>query len=89
MNTGTIVRFIVLILALVNQWLANKGLSPIPVDEDSISSMIVTVVALYTAYKDNPTSKQGQWANQKLKKYKAEKKYQKATGKAPVTNKED
>jgi SPP1 family holin len=89
MNTGTIVRFIVLILALVNQWLANKGLSPIPVDEDSISSMIVTVVALYTAYKDNPTSKEGHWANQKLKKYKAEKKYQKATGKAPVTNKED
>lgn len=89
MNKGTIVRFTVLILALVNQFLASKGLSPIPVDEETISTIITTVIGLYVAYKDNPTSKEGQWANQKLKKYKAEKKYQKATGKAPVINTED
>ncbi|MFK3385761.1 phage holin, partial [Staphylococcus aureus] len=40
--------------------------------------------ALYTTYKDNPTSQEGKWANQKLKKYKAENKYRKATGQAPI-----
>ncbi|MCG2355669.1 phage holin [Staphylococcus epidermidis] len=87
-NTGTIVRFTLLVLALINQWLANKGISPIPVDEETISSIILTIVALYTTYKDNPTTKEGRWANQKLKKYKAEKKLNKSTGKAPVMDDE-
>lgn len=84
MDAKVITRYIVLILALVNQFLANKGISPIPVDEESVSSIILTVVALYTTYKDNPTSQEGKWANQKLKKYKAENKYRKATGQAPI-----
>ncbi|HDA0569808.1 TPA: phage holin [Staphylococcus aureus] len=81
MDAKVITRYIVLILALVNQFLANKGISPIPVDDETISSIILTVVALYTTYKDNPTSQEG---NQKLKKYKAENKYRKATGQAPI-----
>lgn len=84
MNIKVVARYAVLLLALVNQFLANKGISPIPLDEETISSIFLTAVALYTTYKDNPTSKEGQWANQKLKKYKAEKKYRKATGGAPV-----
>ncbi|MDQ8603743.1 phage holin, partial [Staphylococcus aureus] len=52
MDAKVITRYIVLILALVNQFLANKGISPIPVDEESVSSIILTVVALYTTYKD-------------------------------------
>ena len=84
MNKATILRFSILILALINQFLASKGISPIPVDEETISTIITAVIGLYVAYKDNPTSKEGKWANQKLQKYKAEKKYQKATGKAPV-----
>ena len=84
MSKATILRFSLLILALINQFLANKGLSPIPVDEETISTIITAVIGLYVGYKDNPTSKEGKWANQKLQKYKAEKKYQKATGKAPV-----
>ena len=83
MDAKVITRYIVLILALVNQFLANKGISPIPVDDETISSIILTVVALYTTY-DNPTSQEGKWANQKLKKYKAENKYRKATGQAPI-----
>ncbi|HDC8764062.1 TPA: phage holin [Staphylococcus aureus] len=84
MDAKVITRYIVLILALVNQFLANKGISPIPVDDETISSIILTVVALYTTYKDNSTSQEGKWANQKLKKYKAENKYRKATGQAPI-----
>lgn len=86
MKAKVITRYAVLVLALINQFLANKGISPIPVDEETISSIILTVIALYTTYKDNPTTKEGRWANQKLKKYKAEKKYRNATGQALVTN---
>ena len=86
MKAKVITRYAVLVLALINQFLANKGISPIPVDEETISSIILTVIALYTTYKDNPTTKEGRWANQKLKKYKAEKKYRNATGQAPVAN---
>ena len=86
MKAKVITRYAGLVLALINQFLANKGISPIPVDEETISSIILTVIALYTTYKDNPTTKEGRWANQKLKKYKAEKKYRNATGQAPVTN---
>lgn len=83
MEAKVIARYVVLILALINQFLANKGISPIPVDEESISSTILTAVALYTTYKNNPTSQEGKWANQKLKKYKAESKYRNVTGQAP------
>ena len=84
MDKGTILRFTVLILALVNQVLAVKGLSPIPVDEETISTIITAIIGLYVAYKDNPTSKEGKQANEKMKQLKAEKKLTKATGKAPV-----
>ena len=84
MNTGTILRFTVLILALVNQVLAVKGLSPIPVDEETISTIITAIIGLYVAYKDNPTSKEGKQANEKMKQLKAQKKLTKSTGKAPV-----
>ena len=84
MDKGTILRFTVLILALVNQVLAVKGLSPIPVDEETISTIITAIIGLYVAYKDNPTSKEGKQANEKMKQLKAEKKLTKSTGKAPV-----
>ena len=52
MKAKVIARYTVLVLALINQFLANKGISPIPVDEETISSIILTVIALYTTYKD-------------------------------------
>ena len=84
MNKATIVRFSLLILALINQFLANKGVSPIPVDEETISMIITSAIGLYVAYKDNPTSKEGKQANDKMKQLKAQKKLNKSTGKAPV-----
>ncbi len=74
MTIGAAVRFIVLILAIINQWLATKNISPIPVDEDSISSILLTIVALYTAYKDNPVTKEGHEANIEMKQKKLDKK---------------
>lgn len=84
MNKATILRFSLLILALINQFLANKGVSPIPVDEETISMIITSAIGLYVAYKDNPTSKEGKQANDKMKQLKAQKKLNKSTGKAPV-----
>ena len=84
MNKATILRFSLLILALINQFLANKGVSPIPVDEETISMIITSAIGLYVAYKDNPTSKEGKQANEKMKQLKAQKKLNKSTGKAPV-----
>lgn len=82
LTKGSAVRYIVLLLALINQWLADKGLSPIPIDEETISTIITTVVGLYVAYKDNPVTKEGKKANDELKQLKYEKK-QSTTGKAP------
>lgn len=83
MTIGAAVRFIVLILAIINQWLATKNISPIPVDEDSISSILLTIVALYTAYKDNPVTKEGHEAKVEMKQKKLDKK-QGTNGKAPI-----
>lgn len=82
LTKGSAVRYIVLLLALINQWLADKGLSPIPVDEETISTIITTVVGLYVAYKNNPVTKEGKKANDELKELKYQKK-QPTTGKAP------
>ncbi|MDW8564726.1 phage holin [Staphylococcus shinii] len=83
MTVGTITRYIVLFLAIVNQILSDKGLSPIPVDEESINTIILAGVALYTTYKNNPNTKEGKEAHEQMKVEKAKKKLPK-TGKAPV-----
>ena len=68
MDVKVIARYIVLILALINQWLTTKHINPLPVvSENDISSIITTLMGLYMAYKNNPNSKEGKWANQNLK----------------------
>ncbi|MGJ5700540.1 phage holin, partial [Staphylococcus chromogenes] len=50
MNVKVIARYIVLILALVNQHLTTKGINPLPVvSEEDISSVIMTGIGLYMA----------------------------------------
>lgn len=86
LNVGTIVRFTILILALINQVLAVKGLSPIPVDEETISTIITIIASIIVGYKDNPVTKIGKQTNAEMKKQKAEKKIAKLSGKAPDSN---
>ncbi|UXV54421.1 phage holin (plasmid) [Staphylococcus aureus] len=83
MDKATLIRTLVLILALLNQWLANHNMSPLPVGEDDINMLILTGAALWAWWKDNAVTKEARWANHKLKKYKAEQKYVKATGAMP------
>lgn len=79
---GTAVRILALILALINQQLTKHGISPIPSDDQLLSDIVVWIITAYTAYKDNPITKEGKQANDKLKELKYEKKLP-TTGKAP------
>lgn len=85
-DVGSIVRTIVFILAWVNQFLATKNISPIPVDEVTISSIITGVVSLWTWWKNNNFSHAAQKGQQKLHEVKAG---TDSTGGAPQTNGDD
>ena len=82
MDKGTIVRTIALALAWINQLLAVNHISPIPVDEVTISSVITGVVSLWTWWKNNNFTREAKQADNKLKELKYEKKLP-TTGKAP------
>lgn len=69
-----IVRVLSLILVLVNQWLSNKEVSPIPVDE---STLMTIAVALITMWKDNPFTDAAKESNKLMKELKTQKKYEK------------
>ncbi|UOC13931.1 phage holin, partial [Staphylococcus agnetis] len=59
MDIKVVARYIVLILALVNQYLTTKGINPLPViSEEDISSLLMTIMGLYMAYKNNPNTKE-------------------------------
>ena len=60
-TAGTIIRFVVLILALVNQGLSMAGMSPLPIEDGAISEFIslgITIGASAWAWwKDNDITK--------------------------------
>ncbi|MGW7932787.1 phage holin [Staphylococcus xylosus] len=67
-----IARLLGLGLVLVNQWLSNKRISPIPVDESTLMT-----VALITTWKDNPITEIAKNSNEEMKKRKSEARYNK------------
>lgn len=55
-STGTIIRTVVLALALLNQILTSTGHSPIPIDDDTVTeflSLSITVVSAIIAWWKN------------------------------------
>ena len=54
---GTLIRTILLVLALINQILAVFGKSPIPIDDDTVTNLISTIwtviVSLISWWKNN------------------------------------
>ena len=55
-SSGTIARTIILALALINQLLTVMGLSPIPIEDESITeviSLVVTIAASLVAWWKN------------------------------------
>lgn len=85
MSAKVIARYIILILALVNQYLTTKNINPIPVmSEEDISSIVMIVASLFMADKNNSRTKEARKADRDLEKYRAEKKLVKSTGRAPL-----
>ncbi|MCI4129490.1 phage holin [Bacillus haynesii] len=60
-SAGTVARFVLLALALVNQTLAMTGHSPIPVDEEGVQQFIslafMGVTSLWAYWKNNDVTK--------------------------------
>ncbi|GEQ04584.1 phage holin [Staphylococcus gallinarum] len=86
MDTGTIVRTILLIIAWVNQILAIKHISPIPVDEVTISTLITGIVSLVAWWKNNNFTHAAKKGQQKIHEVKAG---VDSTGAAPQMNGDD
>ncbi|MBF0813261.1 phage holin [Staphylococcus xylosus] len=58
-----IARVLSLILVLVNQWLSNKGVSAIPIDE---ATLMTIAVALIITWKDNPLTSTAKESNKMI-----------------------
>ena len=67
---GTLIRTILLVLALINQILAVFGKSPIPIDDDTVTNLISTVwtviASLIAWWKNNSFTKKAIEADKML-----------------------
>ncbi|MCD0726003.1 phage holin [Staphylococcus aureus] len=86
MDIGTIVRTILLIVAWINQFLAIKHISPIPVDEVFISTVVTGIVSIWTWWKNNNFTHASKKGQQKIYEVKAG---IQSTGDAPKVNGDD
>jgi len=70
-DKGTIVRTVVLVLALINQVLVATGLNPIPGTEETwgetVSGIITAIVAVWTWFKNNYVTATGKKQKKELK----------------------
>ncbi|MBN6825323.1 MULTISPECIES: phage holin [Staphylococcus] len=82
MDNGTLVRTILLILAWVNQILAMNHISPIPVDEMTISTVITGVFSLWAWWKNNNFTHAAKKGQEKIHEVKAG--TENTNGKAPI-----
>ena len=69
---GTLIRTILLVLALINQILAVFGKSPIPIDDDTLTNFISTawtvIASLIAWWKNNSFTKKAIEADEVLRK---------------------
>ncbi len=68
---GTLIRTILLVLALVNQVLSVFGVSPIPIDDDTVTNLISTIwtviASLIAWWKNNSFTDKAIKADEMLK----------------------
>lgn len=86
-DTGTITRVIIFILAWINQWLATKNMSPIQVNDEDVNNIILGAVTVWTLYKNNNFTKAAKEGQKKIHEVKSGKDKQN-TG-SPVVNEGD
>lgn len=71
-DKGTGIRTIVLILALVNQFLVSFGLNPIPGDMNAwyevVSTVVTAAVAVWTWFKNNYITAKGKAQKEVIEK---------------------
>lgn len=74
MTTGTLIRTIVLALALLNQILAIFGISPLPISDEQVELLVTTIVtiivAVITWWKNNSFTRKAIEADNYLKNLK-------------------
>lgn len=70
-DVGTITRTIVLALAWINQYLAINHISPIPVDEVAISTVLTGIVSIWSWWKNNNFSHAAKKGQEKIHEVKA------------------
>lgn len=67
MTKGTVIRTVLLVLALVNQVLAAFGLSPLPLENETVTALIslgfTVVTALVAWWKNNSFTQKAQAAD--------------------------
>ena len=77
-ETGTIVRTIVLAVAIINQILTACGKSPLPFDEEStaqiVSTVVTAVVAVWTWWKNQSFTQEAIAADKMMRAAKKERK---------------
>ena len=52
-DKGTLTRTVLLWLAIINQILTALGINPLPLDDNTVSTVIITVFALWAWWKNN------------------------------------
>lgn len=76
-STGTLIRTLVLAIALINQLLVTAGYSPLPIDDTNsemiVSSIFTAIAALVTWWKNNSLTEEAIEADERLKTFKARK----------------
>lgn len=72
MDKGTLIRTIVLVIALINQFLVTAGLNPIPGAEDQwgeiLTYLFTAIVAVWAWFKNNYVTAKGKKQKEVLKK---------------------
>lgn len=67
MTKGTLIRTVLLLLALVNQVLAAFGISPLPLENETVTTLVslgfTVVTALVAWWKNNSFTKEAQAAD--------------------------
>ena len=76
MSKGTIIRTVLLVLALVNQLLAVFGISPLPLEDETMTELLslgfTAVTAIAAWWKNNSFTKKAQAADEYLRSLREE-----------------
>lgn len=71
MDKGSLIRTIILVIALGNQLLVASGKSPLPIDDETVNTVISTgftiVASVWAWWKNNYISKKGKEQKEVLK----------------------